>query len=172
MTAILAGMLIGIGDIALLTAENKVVGALLFSVALLSIIRLRLPLYTGKIGRVIVTRNPLECLRILGLNVLGVWIVRLYPIRIQSTAEAKFSRGYLELFAAGILCNILIHVAVTAKDNVITILCVMVFILAGFEHSIADSMYLAYNLPKWLVILAGNTVGGIGTELLLGKGSI
>lgn len=170
MTAILAGILIGIGDIALLTAESKVVGALLFSVALLSIIRLGLPLYTGRIGKVIANRNPLECLRILGLNVLGVWIVRLYPVRIQSAAEVKFSRGCLELFVAGILCNILIHVAVTAKDNVITILCVMAFILAGFEHSIADSMYLAYNLPKWLVILAGNTVGGIGTELLLGKG--
>lgn len=172
MTAILAGILIGIGDIALLTAENKVVGALLFSVALLSIIRLRLPLYTGKIGKVIANRNPVECLRILALNVVGVWIVRLYPVRIRSTAEAKFSRGYLELFVAGILCNILIHIAVTAKDNVITILCVMAFILAGFEHSIADSMYLAYNLPKWLVILAGNTVGGIGTELLLGKGRV
>lgn len=172
MTAILAGMLIGIGDIALLTAENKTVGALLFSVALLSIIRLRLPLYTGKIGKVVTNRTPMECLKILWLNVLGVWIVRLYPIGIRSTAEAKFSRGYLELFVAGILCGVLIHVAVTAKDNVITILCVMVFILAGFEHSIADSMYLAYNLPKWLVILAGNTVGGIGTELLLGKGRV
>ena len=50
---ILAGMMIGIGDIALMSCENKYIGALMFSVALMSIIYFQLPLYTGRVGRMI-----------------------------------------------------------------------------------------------------------------------
>ena len=72
MTAILAGLMIGIGDIALLSVDNRYMGALLFSVALLSIIHLKLPLYTGRIGKVILHGNYIECLKILFFNVVGV----------------------------------------------------------------------------------------------------
>ena len=71
MRAVLAGFLIGIGDIALMSCENRYVGALLFSVALLSIIKLQLPLYTGRIGKVISESSYIKCLRILVCNMIG-----------------------------------------------------------------------------------------------------
>ena len=48
--SILAGMLIGIGVISNTLSENKYIGALLFSLALLAIIDMKLQLYTGQIG--------------------------------------------------------------------------------------------------------------------------
>lgn len=181
MTAILAGVLIGIGDIANITSQNNVVGALLFSVALLSIIRLRLPLYTGRIGKVIANKNPLECLKILWLNIMGVALTTGAVIvfgddlvtKLDLSATAKFSKGNLSLFVAGIMCNVLIHIAVSAKSEVITILCVMAFILSGYEHSIADVMFAlaSGNLIKWAIVVTGNTVGGILTEFLLRGGT-
>lgn len=48
--SILAGILIGLGVIINLQSENPIIGALLFSFGLLTIIRMQLNLYTGKIG--------------------------------------------------------------------------------------------------------------------------
>lgn len=177
--SVLAGILIGIGDIALLSADNKYIGAFLFSVALLSIIKLKLPLYTGRIGKVFVHRNIIECTYILFMNIIGVtlttWIVMLtrgsdlIP-KLDAVSASKFSKGYLTLFLMAVMCNILIHIAVTAKNDIITVLCVMVFIISGYEHSIADFMFALAdgNFIKWAVIVLGNTVGGIATQYLLG----
>ena len=46
---ILSGMLVGIGVVVNILSQNQYVGAMLFSLALLTIILLKL-LYTGKIG--------------------------------------------------------------------------------------------------------------------------
>ena len=49
-----AGILIGIGGTVFLACENKIVGAVLFSVALLCICLRGYALYTGKIGFIVV----------------------------------------------------------------------------------------------------------------------
>jgi formate/nitrite transporter FocA (FNT family) len=180
LNSVLAGFLIGIGNLAIISTD-RYVGAFLFSVALLSIIELQLPLYTGRIGKVLTNKNPAELLLMLCLNALGAMIptglfILMDPAnleKLQTVCSAKYSKSYLTLFAAGILCNVLIHIAVTAKRELITVLCIMCFILCTFEHSIADAGYLPVggSILKWLVIVAGNTVGGIGTELLVRKES-
>ena len=48
--SILAGILIGLGVIINTQAEYKILGALLFSFGLLTIIHMKLNLFTGKIG--------------------------------------------------------------------------------------------------------------------------
>ena len=48
--SILAGILIGLGDIILLSITPKVLGAVLFSFGLVTIINMQLYLFTGKIG--------------------------------------------------------------------------------------------------------------------------
>lgn len=179
--SVLAGALIGIGDIALMQIESRYIGALLFSLALLSIIQLRIPLYTGRIGGVIHKKNYIECIWILAWNVVGACISTMlysymnpdmYLNNVIEMAGKKFSNDFVYLFIAGILCNVLIHIAVTCKNTVITILCIMCFILCGFEHSIADAGYLIgissfVDIVKWFAVLLGNTVGGICTELFL-----
>lgn len=178
--SILAGMMIGIGDIALMSCENKYIGALMFSVALMSIIYFQLPLYTGRVGRMIRDNSYLGCFFILFFNVIGTSLsVFMYTLmspdnrqKVLAIADQKFSRGYIALFIAAIFCNILIHIAVSSKHSILTILCVMAFILCGFEHSIADAGYAFVsgnweNMLTWLIVVAGNTVGALLTFYFL-----
>lgn len=176
--SILAGALIGIGDIVLMSCDNKYVGALLFAVALMSIIYFELPLFTGRVGRMIHDGTYLYCFFVLFFNTIGaalsVWVYKFNAPenaeKIVSVAAQKFGRGYLALFVAGILCNVLIHLAVSSKHSILVILCVMTFIVCGFEHSIADAGYVFVNwkyiLPL-LTVVAGNAVGGLLTFYLL-----
>lgn len=178
--SILAGALIGIGDIALMSCENKYVGALLFAVALMSIIYFQLPLFTGRVGRVVRDQSYLYCFFVLFFNVIGtalaVWGYTLMSPenrqKVITVADQKFSRGLVALFVAGIFCNVLIHLAVSSKHSILVVLCVMAFILCGFEHSIADAGYAFVsgdwrNMLTWLIVVAGNTVGAILTFYFL-----
>ena len=178
--SILAGALIGIGDIALMSCDNKYIGALLFAVALMSIIYFQLPLFTGRVGRVVRDRSYIYCFFVLFFNVIGtaisVWGYTLMsPENLQkviAVADQKFGRGLVALFVAGVFCNVLIHLAVSSKHSILVVLCVMAFILCGFEHSIADAGYAFVsgdwrNMMTWLIVVAGNTVGAILTFYFL-----
>lgn len=48
--SIIAGILIGIGAYAYVSISNKVLGAFLFSIGLISVFSLQAHLFTGKIG--------------------------------------------------------------------------------------------------------------------------
>jgi len=50
---------------------------------------------------------------------------------------------FFENFALGIGCGILMFIGVTAHKNMpyLTIMCVVAFILAGFNHCVADMAY-------------------------------
>lgn len=68
----------------------------------------------------------------------------------------------------------LIHFAVKSKKQVITSMAVMIFILIGAEHCIADMPYLVANFSfintiKFLLVVLGNSVGAIFIELLTTK---
>ena len=63
----------------------------------------------------------------------------------------------------------LIHFAVKNKITILTVFAVMVFILIGAEHCIADFPYLLFNfswlnLLKFLSIVLGNSLGAILIE--------
>lgn len=88
----------------------------------------------------------------------------------------KQADSFLSLFVLGILCNIFVVFGVEQyRSNphelgkyMGLIFAVMVFILAGFEHSIADIFYFAmagvWSLDavlRILVIVLGNAVGGV-----------
>ena len=73
-SGIASGMLVGIGGTVYLSCENKVAGAVLFSVALLCICLLGLYLYTGKIGVFMEKPDKKSALALpvgLGGNVVG-----------------------------------------------------------------------------------------------------
>ena len=178
--SILAGALIGIGDIALMSCDNKYIGALLFAVALMSIIYFQLPLFTGRVGRVVRDRSYIYCFFVLFFNVIGtaisVWGYTLMSPenrqKVIAVADQKFGRGLVALFVAGVFCNVLIHLAVSSKHSILVVICVMAFILCGFEHSIADAGYAFVsgdwrNMLTWLIVVAGNTVGAILTFYFL-----
>lgn len=180
-TGIFSGVMVGIGDIAMMSIKNPYIAALCFSLALLSIIELRCNLYTGMIGKIIKVHSVGNVLVALGANTIGCCLsLILYCFQSQEhykilleTANNKFNgTNFLSLFVAGFMCGVLIHVAVTAKKTTITILSIMVFILCGFRHSIADVGYAIISLNPtyiflWFGVLLGNTLGSIFTDAAL-----
>lgn len=172
--SILAGILIGLGVIINLRSDDRVIGALLFSFGLLTIIEMQLLLYTGKVG--FLSENLIP---ILMFNLAGIaFTVLLYTYAnpdfqaiITNAAAIKFSKSILTLFINGCFCGALIHFAVKNKVKVLTIFAIMVFILIGAEHCIADFPYLLYapswsNIWKLVGVICGNSIGAILIERL------
>lgn len=174
--SIIAGALIGFGVIINLLIAPPILGAALFSFGLLAIIQLQIPLYTGRIGFVI-NRTKQPYLLILLGNCLGILlIVSIYAIAnpefttlIVQAAAIKFSKSFISIFLYGCLCGFLIHIAVKCKVPIITIGAIIIFILIGSEHCIADIPYLYIycswlNILKWLLVVVGNSVGAVFAE--------
>ncbi len=175
--SIIAGVLIGFGVIINTMTSPPVLGAALFSFGLLSIIHLQIPLYTGRIGFIINKRKePLgwiflgNCMGI--LLAVSAYAVANYPDfndLLIATAALKFSKPLLSMLIYGILCGFLIHIAVKCKVPIITIGAIIIFILIGSEHCIADVpyLYVCYSWPnflKWLLVVLGNSIGAVFAE--------
>jgi formate/nitrite transporter FocA (FNT family) len=180
-TSILSGILIAIGVVVNLSAGNKYIGAMLFSLALLTIMQCGLQLYTGRIGYALDKRHGVPDYAImLILNFLGVSLFLVWYClqgsemrqNVLDIAEAKFAQSYGEMFFYGLLCGVLMFVAVSCKNTVITIFCIMTFILSGYEHCIADFPYFVVGtmsiekILKFLLVVCGNSAGSILIHLL------
>ena len=177
--SILSGIMVGIGTVINTLGKERCVGALLFSFSLLSIIHLQLPLYSGRIGFVGQT-SACGLAAMLGCNFVGAALppVLVAAVRgefreaLLGAAQGKFGKGFLAMFVLGILCGVMMFVAVYAKKDVIVVFCIMIFILSGFEHCVADFPYLLYvfsmeNVGKLLCVVAGNSAGSIGIYYLV-----
>ncbi|MDE5569214.1 MAG: formate/nitrite transporter family protein [Ruminococcus sp.] len=187
--AVLAGIMIGIGGIVYLSSENKIVGAFLFSFGLFTIVRSGFALYTGKVGY-IPENNPsyiTEVLMTLAGNITGTGItallIRFTHIwdKIHASAvnimTAKIADGMASRFILGIFCGMLMYLAVENGKNCrdksdvsfVFGICVpvMIFILSGFNHSVADCFYyfsadVTIDGALYILTVAlGNAVGGM-----------
>lgn len=170
--ALFAGYLVGMGVVVNTLSTNTYIGGMLFSIALLVIIKCNLELYTGRIGFYYENKYSIyQFLQMLFLNLVGVFtifIMKFYedyglPVKV---AKDKFSHSSVYLLSMGILCGILMYIAIYCKNMIITIFCIMTFILSGYEHCIADFPYLIVaftfeNLFKYICIVIGNTIGAI-----------
>ena len=165
--SILAGILIGLGVIINLQSENPTIGALLFSFGLLTIIQMQLNLYTGKIG--FLTKIN-ECKLLITVCLYAIGNQNFVDI-LSTAAAAKFSKSVVTLFINACFCGALIHFAVKNKITILTIFAIIIFILIGAEHCIADYPYLLANLTpinilKFVSIVLGNSLGAILIERL------
>ena len=186
---ILAGLMITIGCCVYLACSatgeivGKIGGAVLFSVGLIAVCYFGFSLYTGKIGFVIADHSK-DAISVLLLGLLGnVIAAAVFGIAIgyaipslRETAlnacEARLNQEWWQTLIRGIGCGILMYVAVglfkEKKTPLGIIFAIPAFILAGFEHSIADMGYFAiagiYSAKAlgfiWLVIL-GNSIGSL-----------
>lgn len=183
INGIFAGIIISIGGAVYLSCDNKYVGAVLFSVALLCICYQGYSLYTGKICY-IPQKHGKEEFSVLFTGLLGNVLATTacgYALRYAipkigeaalNSCNAKLEQAFFQTFLRAVFCGILIFLAVDIfkkfKTPVGIIFCIPVFILSGFEHSVADMFYFAasgiVSLKAftfiWIVIL-GNTVGGM-----------
>ncbi len=186
--AVLAGMAISIGCVVFLSVENAVAGSILFAVGLLTVLVFKLNLFTGKAPYMCKNKPAYWgfCALVWLGNFVGTGIsaglIRLTRVydkiidRCTSVATTKVNDDLLSLFILGIFCGIMMYIAVDTfinqgaeknfSSSIVVVFCVAVFILAGFEHSVADMFYFMLSLPisKWIlplvVITLGNIVGG------------
>lgn len=177
LKAVMAGLSIGIGGSVYLNCDaqyvGKYVGAFFFCIGLITVVYFGFNLFTGKVGYVTGIRDiPRMLLYILG-NTVGVALPgSLYNSNAVAVVNAKIALPLYIIFIKAIFCGILMYIAVDLfrkRNTVLGILFgVPAFILAGFEHSIADIYYCIAGrvftleaLIMILVIIAGNAVGSI-----------
>lgn len=188
LKAILAGICIGIGGTVYLSLDDKFLGSLLFAIGLFIIVTKEFNLYTGKVGYIFQKDFPyfLEVIMTLVGNFIGTFFVgfllkftRIYDklsMKAINLWDIKSNDNLLSIFILSCFCGMLMYLAVNGykeyKDSLakylVVFLCVMVFILCGFEHSIANMYYLSLNEVITLenfgylgMMVLGNACGGV-----------
>ena len=192
VNAVLAGLFIGLAGTVYLSVSNQFAGSFLFGFGLLTIVCYGFKLYTGAIGYLVNQgRNTLKYAGNLVIiwigNWIGTWLVGTM-LQYSRVGEAlarkaaglcavKSADNWMSLLILGFFCGMLMYLAVESfrrKEEIpapgrilMVLLCVMIFILSGFEHCIADMFYFsaagAWNAKTFKVILiitAGNSLGG------------
>lgn len=192
LRAVLTGFAIGIGGAVNLSCDNKYVGAFLFGTGLFVILFFGFSLFTGKVGYAV--ENPPSYLIDLAViwlgNLLGTtltgWLIlgtRISAIgeRAAGMCETKLGDSAVSILILAFFCGMLMFIAAdgykTIKNPVgqvlVIFLPVMVFILSGFEHCVANMFYFTVGSawsPKalgWLLLMSlGNALGGIFIPLV------
>lgn len=180
---IASGLMIGIGGTVLLSCDDRYIGAILFTIALLTICFMDFYLYTGKIGFTVESFSANTAAQLgvglisnfAGATLTGLIMRYARPAIVEKAAascETKLQNGVLRAFVLGCFCGVLMYVAVkTFRQNKTVlgvIFCIPVFILAGFEHSIADMFYFALAgmmnvqyIGFIIAVILGNSVGAM-----------
>ncbi len=188
VNSICAGILISIGGSVFLACENRTVGAVLFSVALLCICYRSYYLFTGKVGYLPESHkaNDFAALAV-GLAgnlittfLLGMLIRAAMPALGETAATLcakKLDQAFWQTLVRAVFCGFLMYLAVSIfrdKKTPIGILFgIPVFILSGFEHSIADMFYFGASglfdakiILFMLAVVLGNAIGGVALPLI------
>jgi nitrite transporter len=213
VSSALAGMFVGFGIILIFTIggllssvnspATKIIMGMSFGVALSLVIMAGSELFTG--NNMVMTIGALEK-KVTLSDTFNIWIFSFIGNLLGSillgymysksglatgsvgefigkVSTAKMTAPAMELFIRGILCNILVCLAVWCSFKlkeetsklIMIFWCLFVFITAGFEHSIANMTLLAIGLfiphPATVtvsgylynigIVTLGNMVGGI-----------
>lgn len=190
----MAGMFVGLGILLIMSIggllagspATKIVMGLSFGIALSLVIMVGSELFTG--NNFVMTVGALDK-KVTWMDTINVWIVSYIGNLVGSfvtawlfvstglvkgelaafvlkATDAKMNGPFMELFYKGILCNILVCLAVlcaiklkeeTAK-LIMIFWCLFAFITAGFEHSIANMTLLSVGL----LIPHGETINIVG----------
>lgn len=173
--AFFAGVLIGVGGYANLISQNKILGALLFSFGLVSILELKLPLYTGRVAYVgdnmgLVDLGVMLIANFSGAALLGLFVWGANPFLANSIADVKTQTSYAGLLFSSYLCGVCVYCAVEGFKRtgslLAIILPVFLFVYCGFDHCIANMFYSAASsspIPfrKILIAALGNSFGAL-----------
>ena len=169
--SIFAGIAIGLGCWLFLTIENPIAAALLFSCGLLAVRLYKLNLFTGKTQALWEKQISLkDYLIILFGNLIGITIIVLFSgligtDKVKLIAQNKANQSLLLALSKGIGCGMLMSLATYPTSPLwLSSGCVLAFILAGFNHCIADFFYLLAGQQftiNWLFTILGNIIGGL-----------
>lgn len=159
-SSILAGMAIAFGGFAY-AAVGGIIGALLFTFGLLTVVHYGWKLYTGAIGFIHGIKELWPTFIVLAGNIVGclavALIARVSPMEISSASEkilqARFATGIWQCGLLAIGCGFVVTTAVCfgRQGKFLPLLFgVPLFISCGFPHCIADAFY--YLACPWDVL--------------------
>ncbi len=198
--AVLAGAFIALGGVVATFAGGAATGyassllkAAVFPLGLILVVICGAELFTGNclllsplLSREIKLSDTLKSWGIVYIgNFLGAVLIAVLAVYSQSlkgladsvvgAANAKVEMGFLSSFLRGILCNMLVCLAVwagmsgkTTVSKIVAIyLPVFAFVACGFEHSVANMYYLTAGLlaPSAYGVAAGESLN-VGTALV------
>lgn len=200
--SIMAGLYISLGAQGFIsTFENLFIRAAVFPVGLMLVVLVGGELFTGNclmtfafLQKKISLKDYMSSLlQVLTGNFIGALVVVIFfyfggvynnPTMAENVvkiANLKLSLTFMEALLRGILCNILVSLGVwfatTAKDTTGKLLgCwfpVMLFVISGYEHIVANMFYLpmamifdhgikasAIILDNFIPVAIGNFIGG------------
>lgn len=196
-SSIFAGIAIGTAGFGFLAsgvqteAYGSLVGAVLFSFGLLTVVGYKLKLYTGTAGFILKNEAGSLFLILLG-NIIGCFLVsmlaRITPLAVQEAAqnilELRLRTGALRCGLLGIGCGFIMTTAVQfarQKQYLPLLFGVPIFIVCGFTHCVADAFYYLcvpvafwkanalHILAVYACIVLGNLVGCNLYRIVLAK---
>ena len=175
--AVMSGIMIGFGGVVFLMCENRVIGSVLFSFGLLTIVCQGFALYTGRVGY-FRQYGWAQMAATLAGNAVGTFLMgKLFTLTrlpvvdaVQGIVETKLADSSLSLFVLAVGCGAMMYLAVDnyrkSKSWLFIIFPIVIFILSGFEHSIANMFYLSlagawgWEAVRLTIIgISGNAVG-------------
>lgn len=167
----------------------KLAGASLFGIGLFIIIHYGLWLYTGKVGYLLDNRNLQYVIKLvicLVFNLIGVilctLLLRVTPLGdtlktiCQTIVAGKQNEKWYQVLILGFFCGIMIYLAVDGHKKapyngakiLFAFLPIILFILCGFEHVVANACYYTYagvfngKTVLWFLLMAiGDGLGSI-----------
>ena len=172
----------------------KFLGASMFGIGLFTIIHFSLWLYTGKVGYVL-DNKPIYLLSLVVCfigNTLGSMFMSFLLLQTNQgeslkeiatpIVEAKLNSTPLSIFIMSCLCGVMIYLAVeghkkcsyTLGKVLFAFMPIILFILCGFEHVVANVTYFTYaQIFSWkafgyfVLMFFGNACGSIIFDLML-----
>ncbi len=187
LKAILAGVVIGIGGIVYLSVESIYIGSVLFGIGLFVIMTFGFNLFTGRVCYA--PQKGVKYISELAVifigNFIGTAIMALLvgltrnngiAERALKLCETKLGDNLVSILILAFFCGILMYIAAEGFVRIdgdfmkalAVFLPVVVFILAGFEHVIANMFYFTFagvwslKVMLYLLIMTiGNSLGGM-----------
>lgn len=175
------------------TTGSKLLGGLLFSFALLAIVGRGYYLYTGKIGYLLPYKKG--NLKMIGITLLGnmtgivitgslLLIAKgadLTPLATPLIDSKFYSHQWYETLILAFFCGILMYTAVDGYYKItdplirvlIVIFSVILFLISGYEHCIANMVYIvlakkfSFQIFGYLLLMIlGNALGAVVFNLI------
>ena len=187
ISSVFAGISISLGCMIYLLVENKIIGAMFFSLGLFLVLNRKYHLFTGKVANLI-EEGPKYLLNLVNIwlgNLVGSLIMVLFTkfSKLNYLTDAaitvsnnKVSQSHLSAFLLAMLCGVIIFLAVDNFNKNDTgvgkyaglFTLIPTFIICGFEHCVANMYYLLLaneitvdSVIFLLIVSIGNTLGSV-----------
>lgn len=177
--SILAGICISLGGVVFLKVGG-IIGAVLFSFGLISVVCYKMKLYTGVSGFVETKQDWIELPVVILGNIVGCALVAAaiktaIPELVENAhkiVESRLDKGFWNVVLLAVFCGFIMTTVVNfarQKNWLPLLFGIPLFIMCGFVHSIADAFYytLALEWSQWttsiiivyLASIIGNFIG-------------